>query len=203
MLFENLASFDAAHASLKKSQSKCTPLDLEKERQNEKWWERKKRRAERERERVEKGRASDLQKPLSLSLSQPFFLSFSFFLSLCRISPNPPITVMSGWERGRERLCVTGRINGGEGGRNGRRRFITAFYLLWVSLIPWPCADWSVKINSRDQMSGPGVLSVVTLTLRELMCGKVGMWIQMKMPLQGCSYPKHLLVAAVPPLTSY
>lgn len=48
------------------------------------------------------------------------FFSPPFFLFLCRISPNPPITVMSGWERGRgggrERLYVTGRIDGGEGG---------------------------------------------------------------------------------------
>lgn len=65
-----------------------------------------------------------------------------------------------------------------------RRRFITAFYLLWVSLVPWPCADWSVKINSRDQMSGPGGLSVVIQTLWELMFGQVDTWIKIKTPLR-------------------
>ena len=83
----------------------------------------------------------------------------------------------------------------GEGGWGGGKRFITAFYLLWVSLIPWPCTDWSVKINSCDQMSGPELLSVVILTLWGLTCGQVGMWIKMEMPLEGRTYPKHLLVA--------
>lgn len=168
-------------------------------------------------EQKQSGKGLGLWPPeTSLPPSQPFSFFFPFFLCLYRISPNPPITVMSGWERGsgggRERLCVTGRIDGGEGGRDGGRRFITAFYLLWVSLIPWPCADWSVKINSRDQMSRPGVLSVVVQALWELMCGQVGMWIKIKMSLEGCSYPKHLLVAVVswlnwctgvPPLTLY
>lgn len=107
--------------------------------------------------------------PLTSDNLAPRLSTFSsppFFLSLCRISPNPPITVMSGWERGRERLCVTGRLDGGEGGRDGERRFITAVYLVEVSLILWPHTDWSVKINSRDQMSGPGVLCCHTNFVR-------------------------------------
>lgn len=138
-------------------------------------------------------------------LSLNLLLSFlpSSFLFLCLISSNPPITVMSGWERGRgggrERLCVTGRIDGGgtKVGGNGRRRFIIAFYLLWVPVIHWPCADWSVKINSRDQMSRPALLSVVVLTSWGLMWGQVGMCIKMKMPVWGYSYPKDLFFAAV------
>lgn len=142
---------------------------------------------------MEKGRASDLQKPLSLNLS--------FFLSLLLPYLPKPSNYSNEWLRARQREAVRDWENKwGEGGEDGRR-FITAFYLLWVSLIPWPCADWSVKINSRDQMSGPGVLSVVIPTLWELMCGQVGMWIKMEMPLRGCSYPKHLLVVVVPSLT--
>lgn len=120
---------------------------------------------------------------LSLSLSLSTFLFFppSFFQSLCRISSNPPITVMSGWEQGRRRQREAvrdweDRWERREGGME-ERDSSPLFYLLWVSLIPWPCADWSVKINSRDQMSGPGALPVVIQTLWELMCGQAGMWI--------------------------
>ncbi len=197
-MFENLASFDAANEPCI-SKEKPKQMYASWFRKGKKEWAmlgEKKHKAE--------GKWKRAGPLTSRNLSPSLFPStFLFFpLPLCRISPNPPITVMSGWERGRgggrERLCVTGRTDGGEGGRYGRRRFITAFYLLWVSLIPWPCADWSVKINSWDQMSGPGVRSVVILTLREPMCGQVGMWIKMEMPLEGCSYTKHLLVVVLP-----
>lgn len=124
-------------------------------------------------QKMEKGWASDLPKPLSLSLSP---LPPPFFLSLCHISSNPPITVMSSWERGRERLCVTGRIDGSRRREGWKERdsspLFFFFYLLWVSLSPRPCADWSAEINSRDQMSRPGELSVVIQTVWELTCGQ-------------------------------
>lgn len=103
----------------------------------------------------------------------------SFFLFLCLISSNPPITVMSGWERGRgggrERLCVTGRIDGGgtKVGGNGRRRFIIAFYLLECqsSTDPVLIGRWSLTAGTKCRDLRCSLLS---FWLREGWCG--GKW---------------------------
>lgn len=83
----------------------------------------KKKKGEQQASEAEWKRAGPLtSRTLSASLSTFLSLFSPSFLSLRRISPNPPITVMSGWERGsgggEERLCVTGSIDGG-GGREG------------------------------------------------------------------------------------
>lgn len=103
----------------------------------------------------------------------------SFFLFLCLISSNPPITVMSGWERGRgggrERLCVTGRIDGGgtKVGGNGRRRFIIAFYLLECqsSTDPVLIGRWRLTAGTKCRDLRCFLLS---FWLREGWCG--GKW---------------------------
>lgn len=118
-MLENLASFDAENEP-------CIFKERPKQMYAS-WFKKRKIEKKTHRHSVEADwkRAGPLtSRNLSL-LSLSLLLSFlpSFFLFLCLISSNPPITVMSGWERGRgggrERLCVTGRIDGG-GDKSGR-----------------------------------------------------------------------------------
>lgn len=81
-------------ASLKKGQSKCTPLDLKKERLRKKTHIHSV-------SRLEKGWASDLQKPLS-SLSQPSFF-FTLLLSVSLPYLLKPSNYSNEWLRARER----------------------------------------------------------------------------------------------------
>lgn len=139
-------------------------------------------------------RVSDLQRPFSLFFTLLFFHS-SLLLSVSLPSFFKPSNYSNEWLRGRWRRRAVrdwkgwcARCKRGTGGGGCKRREIHChFYLRWVSLIPWPAADWSVKINSWDHTPGPGVLSVVILTVWERMCGQVGTWIKMKMPLWGDS----------------
>lgn len=138
--------------------------DLEK-KENLRCWEEK-------REQTERKRPASWPPESSFSLSPstfPSFFSPSFFLQsyLCK-----PSNYSNEWLRARQREAVRDWEERAEGG--WRKRFITAFYLPWVSLIPRSFADWSVKINSRDQMSGPGVFSVVIQALCACWC--VGKW---------------------------
>lgn len=197
-MLENLASFDAENEP-------C--IFKERPKQMYASWF-KKRKIEKKnthtlcRSRLEKGWASDLQKPLS-SLSQPSFF-FTLLLSVSLPYLLKPSNYSNEWLRARERRRQREAVRdwedrwwGDKSGREWKEEIHHSFLSAWVPVIHWPCADWSVKINSRDQMSRPALLSVVVLTSWGLMWGQVGMCIKMKMPVWGYSYPKDLFFAAV------
>lgn len=145
----------------------------------------------------------------SLSLPQPFSPFISVCLSLLRISPNPPITVMSGWEQGRRRRQREA-VRDWEGRYGVRKEEIHHYFFICYkchsspdpALIGW----WRLTAGSRCQDLECSLLSF-------WLCGSwcvsnVGMWTKMKMP--GWSHSQHIFVAMVswlnwwtgwPPLT--